>query len=310
LEPTGPNKLCFKEGKIEVTVTVFIDKRKEIIVSLTESMFKNFKNRANKFHLIWIGLSCMLFSCNKSEQYPDVQIFGHAGMGVNIAYSVYHDNSEEAIDLALSLPNMDGVEMDIRMSKDGTLWLFHDSRLEFSTNGSGCFDELTDQEIEQFHYKSPYKERLVRLETILTKLKDGQTFILDIKHWNGCAQPYSDMVRFKDALLAIPDSLKNKLIIDSSYPHWLSSISQVYKVVFSTLSYEAGLSKSQEIPTLYGLMMRSKDMSADQISNIKSLGKTVFLYEMRSSKMQRATMKKAPTAILSDDPRGALIIRD
>jgi glycerophosphoryl diester phosphodiesterase len=273
-------------------------------------MFKNFKNRANKFHLIWIGLLLSLLACNKSEKYPEVQIFGHAGMGMNIAYSVYHDNSEEAIDLVLSLPNMDGVEMDVRMSKDGTLWLFHENRLEITTNGLGCIAELTDQEIEQFQYKSPHKEHLVRLETILGKLKEGQTFILDIKHWNDCAQAYSDMQRFKDALLAIPAPLKSQIIIDSSYPYWLSALSQDFRVVFSTVSYEAGLAKLQEIPTLYGIMLRSKDMSAAQISNIKALGKTVFLFEMRSSKMQRATMKKAPTAILADDPRGALIIRD
>ncbi len=273
-------------------------------------MFKIFKNSVNKFRLIWIGLLCMLFACNKTEQYPGVQIFGHAGMGMNIAYSVYHDNSEEAIDLALSLPNMDGVEMDIRMSKDGTLWLFHDSQLELTTNGSGNFFELTDQEIEKFRYKSPHKEYLVRLETILAKLKAGHTFILDIKHWNGFSQPNSDMDRFKDALLAIPAHLKNQIIIDSSYPYWLSALSQDFRVVFSTVSYEAGLAKLQEIPTLYGLMIRSKYMSAEQVSNIKALGKTVFLFEMRSSKMQRATMKKAPTAIIADDPRGALIIRD
>lgn len=273
-------------------------------------MFKNFKNSANKLHLIWIGLLLFLFACKKSESYPEVQIFGHAGMGMNIGYSIYHDNSEESIDLALSLPNIDGVEMDVRMSKDGTLWLFHENRLEITTNGLGCIAELTDQEIEQFQYKSPHEEHLVRLETILAKLKVGQTFILDIKHWNDCAQAYSDMQRFKDALLAIPAPLKSQIIIDSSYPYWLSALSQDFRVVFSTVSCEAGLAKLQEIPTLYGIMLRSKDMSAAQISNIKALGKTVFLFEMRSSKMQRATMKKAPTAILADDPRGALIIRD
>jgi glycerophosphoryl diester phosphodiesterase len=273
-------------------------------------MIKHFKNSCLKRLITRIGLLCMLFACNKSEQYPEVQIFGHAGMGMNIAYSVYHDNSEEAIDLALSLPNMDGVEMDVRMSKDGTLWLFHENRLEFTTNGMGCIAELTDQEIEQFQYKSPHKEHLVRLDTVLAKLKVGQTFILDIKHWNDCAQAYSDMQRLKDALLAIPAHLKNQIIIDSSYPYWLSALSQYYRVVFSTVSYEAGLAKLQEIPTLYGIMLRSKDMSATQISNIKALGKTVFLFEMRSSKMQRATMKKAPTAVIADDPRGALIIRD
>lgn len=257
-----------------------------------------------------MGLFLLLFACNKTEQYPAVQIFGHAGMGMNIAYSVYHDNSEEAIDMAMSLPHIDGVEMDVRMSKDGTLWLFHENHLEISTSGEGCIAELTDQEIEALHYKSLHREQLVRLDDILKKMKPGLTFILDIKHWNECAQQYSDMALFKQKLLAIPDSLKSQIIIDSSYPYWLAALAQEFRVVFSTSSYVVGKAKLEEIPQLYGLMTRSKNITTEQIAEVKSLGKTVFLFEMRSSKMQRAIMKKAPTAILSDDPRGALIIRD
>jgi glycerophosphoryl diester phosphodiesterase len=257
----------------------------------------------------WVILS-FVTSCNKQESYPDVQIFGHAGMGMDIAYSVYHDNSEEAIDLALSLPTINGVEMDVRMSKDGTLWLYHENHLEASTDGVGCVAELTDQELAQLRYKSIHREKLVKLNEILEKIAPGRTFILDIKHWNDCAKSYSDMQRFKDALLAIPNELKDQLIIDSSYPYWLSALAQEFRVVFSTVSFVDGMEQLEKTPSLYGIMMRSKDISAEQIAQVKTLGKSVYLFEMRSSKMQRATMKKAPTAILADDPRGALIIRD
>ncbi|MFM8596402.1 MAG: glycerophosphodiester phosphodiesterase, partial [Flavobacteriales bacterium] len=265
------------------------------------------KNRINYFFLVTLVL--FVIACNKHERYPDVQVFGHAGMGMDIAYSVYHDNSEQAIDLALSLPTIDGVEMDVRMSKDGTLWLYHENHLEASSDGVGCVAELTDLQLEQVRYKSIHREKLVKLSEILEKLTPGMTFILDIKHWNDCAQAYSDMQRFKDALLAIPDEQKDQLIIDSSYPYWLSALSQTFKVVFSTVSFEDGFEKLKSIPTLHGIMMRSKDISAEQIAQVKGMGKTVYLFEMRSSKMQRATMKKAPTAILADDPRGALVIR-
>jgi glycerophosphoryl diester phosphodiesterase len=265
---------------------------------------------SGKLNFILCGLLGFMISCNKQESYPEVKIFGHAGMGMDIAYSIYHDNSEEAIDLALSLPTIDGVEMDVRMSKDGTLWLYHENRLEASTDGIGCVAELTDQELEQVRYKSIYREKLVKLNEILEKLAPGRTFILDIKHWNDCAQVYSDMQRFKDALLAIPDELKDQLIIDSSYPYWLAALAQEFRVVFSTVSFEDGMEQLLKIPSLYGIMMRSKDISAEQIAQVKGMGKTVYLFEMRSSKMQRATMKKAPTAILADDPRGALVIRD
>jgi len=252
----------------------------------------------------------LMISCNKQESYPEVKIFGHAGMGMDISYSIYHDNSKEAIDLALSLPTIDGVEMDVRMSKDGTLWLYHENRLEASTDGIGCVAELTDQELEQVRYKSIHRERLVRLDQILTKLRPGQTFILDIKHWNDCAQAYSDMQRFKDALLAIPDELKDQLIIDSSYPYWLAALAQEFRVVFSTVSFEEGLVQLENIPKLHGLMMRHYEITPLEIKQLKNMGKAIFLFEMRSSKTQRAVLKKLPTGIISDDPRGALVIRD
>lgn len=250
------------------------------------------------------------YSCNKHERYAEVQIFGHGGMGMDITYSIYHDNSEEAIDLALALPTINGVEVDVRMSKDGTLWLFHESLLEITTNGSGCISELRDHEIEQLRYKGIHQEKLIKLSTMLNKLKEGQSVILDIKHWNECTQSYFDPQSVKNALFALPDDIKDQIIIDSSYPHWLADLSEEFRVIFSAVTYEDGILQLQKVPSLYGILLRNKDMNATQIAAVKAIGKTVFLTEMRSSKMQRVAMKKAPTAILSDDPRGALVIRD
>lgn len=41
-----------------------------------------------------------------------------------------------------------GFETDIRMTKDGVLYLTHDSTLERTTNGSGVFEEKTSKEID------------------------------------------------------------------------------------------------------------------------------------------------------------------
>lgn len=248
-------------------------------------------------------------SCNKQEAYADVQVFGHAGMGMNIPSSIYHDNAEQAIDLALSLPTINGVEIDIRMSKDNTLWLFHQNRLEATTNGFGCIADLHDQQIAVLHYKSIHKEQLVQLDAILPKLREGITFILDLKHWNVCDSTVQ-LAAFKAALLKIPIHLRPQLILDSSNPTWLAELSEDFRVVFSTVSFEQGQEQLKNVPTLYGLMMRHYEISTAQIQQLKNNGKAIFLFEMRSSKTQRAVLKKGPTAIISDDPRGALVMRD
>ena len=40
----------------------------------------------------------LLFSCNKKENYSSIQVIGHAGMGLAMPNSMYHDNSKEAIE--------------------------------------------------------------------------------------------------------------------------------------------------------------------------------------------------------------------
>ena len=119
--------------------------------------------RSLKFsHLPYLLLyTALFFSCNKQESYPAVQVFGHAGMGMDIGMSAFHDNSLEAIQLALTLPTMNGVEVDVRMSADGTLWLYHENTLEAHTDGEGCIFEKTDVELEKLRYKSLHREKLV-----------------------------------------------------------------------------------------------------------------------------------------------------
>lgn len=263
-----------------------------------------------KHSLSLLLLSTLLLACRKQESYPDVQIFGHAGMGMDIGMSAYHDNSIEAIALALALPTMNGVEVDVRMSADGTLWLYHENTLEAHTNGEGCIFETTDQTLEKLHYKSLHKEKLARLDDVFPLLEAQHFLILDLKHWNACTAGYVDMQRFKDALYEIPVEFREQIILDSSNPNWLAQISQDFKVVFSTVSFEEGLKQLEKVPALAGLMMRSKDITAEQIAYLKTQNKESYLFEMRSSKKQRAALQKQPSAILADDPRGALVIRD
>ncbi|MFM7007571.1 MAG: glycerophosphodiester phosphodiesterase [Flavobacteriales bacterium] len=264
----------------------------------------------SKSYLLLYCIFVLAFSsCYKHETYPEVQIYGHAGMGMDIGMSIYHDNSFEAMALALALPTIDGVEMDVRMSAEGTLWLYHENKLEAHTDGEGCIFEATDAELETIRYKSLHKEKLAKLDQIWPLLGERH-IILDLKHWNACTEGYVDMQRFKEALYAIPEKYRKQITLDSSYPYWLNELSQDFQVVFSTVSFEEGLEQLNKVPSLKGLMLRSKDITAEQISALKSMGKDCYLFEMRSSKKQRAALKKQPFAILADDPRGALVIRD
>lgn len=65
------------------------------------------------------------------------------------------ENTLEAYAAAMDL-GADGVEIDVRRSKDGVLYLFHDDTLDRETNGSGKVKDLTYHELLKLTPKRIY----------------------------------------------------------------------------------------------------------------------------------------------------------
>jgi glycerophosphoryl diester phosphodiesterase len=92
-------------------------------------------------------------SCERIEYAPDNPFAGlptsvlmHRGSGDNTNII---PNTLQAAEYGLSV--MDGIELDIQISKDGTLWLDHDNEVhDCSGNVVGCFQTLTDAQIKSF----------------------------------------------------------------------------------------------------------------------------------------------------------------
>lgn len=100
-----------------------------------------------------IALAFILLSsggCEKILYEPDNPFAGletmvlmHRGNGFN---TEFHENTLPAAEYGLSV--LDGIELDIQMSKDGTLWLDHSNDvLDCNGNIIGCFQTMTDAEI-------------------------------------------------------------------------------------------------------------------------------------------------------------------
>ena len=54
-----------------------------------------------RYNILLIVSILFTTSCHKEENYADVQIIGHGGMGLNHLMSIYHDNTFESIELAM-----------------------------------------------------------------------------------------------------------------------------------------------------------------------------------------------------------------
>ena len=103
-----------------------------------------------KNRLLFLLLILCIFACEKIEYTVDNPIVGiptkvlmHRGNGHN---KDFLENTLPAAAYGLSL--LDGIELDIQISKDGTLWLDHSNQVfNCSEEVVGCFQEMTDDAI-------------------------------------------------------------------------------------------------------------------------------------------------------------------
>lgn len=72
-----------------------------------------------------------------------MKIFAHRGCS-----GVYPENTLAAFEAASKLP-IEGIELDVHLSKDGELVVIHDELVDRTTNGKGFVKDMTSEELRQ-----------------------------------------------------------------------------------------------------------------------------------------------------------------
>lgn len=92
-------------------------------------------------------------------------------------------NSVEAIHHAYSL-DYDGVEMDIRLTKDHVAVLMHDDTVDATTDGTGPIQEMTMEEVRKLRLKGSSEDTPICVPTLSEALRaNGSrgTFLCDMR---------------------------------------------------------------------------------------------------------------------------------
>lgn len=185
-----------------------------------------------KIVIIFI-LLFVISSCNKQTDLPIVDVFGHAGTSLHREKSVYPSNSFESIKYAVDILDADGVEIDVQMTKDSVLVLYHDPYLEESSDFTGCISQYNYNDIKKLKLdKTGYK--LVTLSDVLLFLQSRDKLVyLDVKGYNYCNENYISQTAFQFAfnqsLTGIDESFKNKIILGMSNLIFLNAIDHSLK---------------------------------------------------------------------------------
>ena len=109
-------------------------------------------------------------------------IFAHRG---DIAH--WPENTLQSV-MAAKHMGVDGIEIDVRKSADGTWWLFHDATLDRTTGSAGLVSARSDSQLEEViiragpGYHGQSDVHLARLDTTLAALTDfSGSVIFDVK---------------------------------------------------------------------------------------------------------------------------------
>ena len=166
------------------------------VIHLITLLKQDWRMRFIKFIII-----ISFFSACKKQSGKNIIVIGHAGMGLSMKNSIYHDNSFQAVKLALSYQGSNGVEVDVQMDREGCLWLYHNDVLQDETNGNGCINDNQTIELEKLTYKTIQKEKLTKLEQILSLKDSTQHLFLDVRNMNFCSNSMVDISEFENALI-------------------------------------------------------------------------------------------------------------
>lgn len=149
-------------------------------------------------------------------------ILAHRG-----ASKIAPENTESAFRKALEI-GVDGIELDVHLTKDKKLVVIHDERVDRTTKGIGYVKDLTLKEIKKLDagsYFSPQfvGEKILTLEETLAIIKDCKLINIEIKNniikYDGIEEIIIDKIR--------KSKLTNKIIC-SSFNHY--SIYRIKKI--------------------------------------------------------------------------------
>ena len=90
----------------------------------------------------------------KRNRESGVKIWAHRGASYR-----YPENTLEAFRAACELPGLAGIELDIQLSKDGEILVFHDETLDRLMDRTGNVRDYTLQELQGMHFKDWRAER-------------------------------------------------------------------------------------------------------------------------------------------------------
>lgn len=92
----------------------------------------------------------------------------------------YSENSLPAILDVLDKNYIDGIEIDVRITKDKRLVLIHDPVIDFLSDGTGIVSHMNLRDLQKYKYGKS-KEEIIILDEVLNNITTNKIIIIELK---------------------------------------------------------------------------------------------------------------------------------
>jgi glycerophosphoryl diester phosphodiesterase len=262
-----------------------------------------------------------LSACSKIDYLPPdpvapwpTRVLMHRGGGSS---SPYPENTLPAVRWGASI--LDGVEIDLELSANGTLWLGHDNEvLGCDGNSIGCFQDLEDASIDAVAYCDDLStgapvQHYVRLDEVFARISvefPDSLFALDIKG-QYCRSLGRDEARaMADEVdrLVRTHAMDGKVAVETEQRAFLErtveNATPVYSFVNSLGDIDAPLSQAANLGAT-GISFKyaptSEPLDASVVAGIHRVGHRIIVWTINTPEEIAAVWATHPDVIETDN---------
>jgi glycerophosphoryl diester phosphodiesterase len=246
-----------------------------------------------------------------------IGIIGHGGIGFQSEINQLPHNSLKSILKATDGYGADGVEVDIQLSKDGKIILYHDGTLQSMTNCNGCIYELTGEQVTNCRFRNDFfvnlftQEYLIDLEKLLEeflKRRKKPELFLDVKLLFECHQDTEGLqnfaARFAKTIVEIIER-KNYLQyikVQSTSIDFLLEVKKQNPLIALIIEGDPEtVIETADEHKLWGYISRNDGVSKEAVKRAHEKGLRVVLFGIKTREGTIKAINKHPDYIQTDN---------
>ncbi|MFN8396434.1 MAG: glycerophosphodiester phosphodiesterase [Bacteroidia bacterium] len=269
----------------------------------------------------WLWLAMLVAGCASTERLAPGNLLNgkilavvHGCGGFGTYRNTVPPNTVAALEQSLA-QGADGVEMDIQVTADGQLAVFHDGLMDIATDCAGCIGDMTWDEVRSCSYQTRNgnldgHHPVVLLDTLLAQIEASgyQPWVfLNTKHDSPC-DPGDDGVNYETFAQLLSEAvhrhdLGDRVIVESMSERFLSVMGErdtTVHLLFDDEDYKRGMEVVRRNDFI-GLCISNGQVTADQVAQAHQEGYWLGIWGVRVLGDTQRAVEKGPELVMTDD---------